>query len=150
MTKKSNIDISTSSLLNRLFKTSSIDRFIKRYNAKSIGTTDFHVHISNLCAEKGISQADVLLNADIELDYGRQLFKGIRKPSRDKVIQLAFGFAFDYEETQKLLVLARKSALYPKIERDAVIIYALQHGYKIYSVQDTLFELGIPILGEER
>jgi hypothetical protein len=142
--------IPTSSLLERLFKTSSISRFINRYNAKSTGAVEFHKYIEALCAEKNILPKAAIKKADIERNYGQQLFKGIRKPSRDKVIQLAFGLELNYEETQKLLTVARKSILYPKIERDAVIIYALKHDYKIQSVQSTLFELSIPLLGDER
>ena len=142
--------IPTSVLLQRLFKTSSISRFINNYSEKAGGVAEFNEYINNLCAQKDISPKEVIKKSDIERNYGHQLFKGIRKPSRDKVIQLAFGFELSYEETQKLLAVARKSALYAKIERDAVIIYALKHKYNIQDVQLTLYELSIPLLGDER
>ena len=103
-----------------------------------------------MCAVKNLPPNEVVKKADIERKYGRQLFSGTRKPSRDKVIQLAFGFELDYEETQELLISARKSALYPKIERDAVIIFALKRKQDLHTVQSMLYELSIPILGEER
>jgi len=40
--------------------------------------------------------------------------------------------------------------LYPKIKRDAIIIFALKNGFDIVAVQSALFELSLPILGEER
>lgn len=140
--------ISTSTLLRRLSGTASIARFINRYNAESMGFAEFHEHLRALCEEKNLSQNDVIKNSNIEENYGRQLFKGVRKPSRDKVIQLAIGLGLDLDEAQKLLTVAGKSWLYPKIERDAVIIFALNRGYDIVSVQSTLHELSLALLGE--
>ena len=142
--------IPTGLLLERLFSTSSISRFIKRFNAESTGFADFHNHVNHLCTVKNLSSSKVVKKADIERKYGLQLFQGTRKPSRDKVIQLAFGFGLGYEETQELLTVARKSALYPKIERDAVIIFALKRKHSLHPVQSMLYELSLPILGEER
>ena len=44
-------------------------------------------------------------------NYAYQLFNGTRKPSRDKVIQLAFGFGLSVDDTQELLKVARQAPL---------------------------------------
>ncbi|MCL2197453.1 MAG: hypothetical protein FWB80_00875 [Defluviitaleaceae bacterium] len=141
--------IATSTLLQRLFKTSSINRFFNHYGDEMQAVT-FHEYINDLCAKKGITAESVLRKTDIERTYGHQLFRGIRKPTRDRVIQLAFGFGMNYDELQKLLSIARKSPLYPKIRRDAIIIYALKNEYSIIELQNALHEMELPILGEER
>jgi len=110
----------------------------------------FHEYITKLSTDKDVSREKVIKKADISKTYGYQIFRGERKPSRDRVIQLAFGFELSYDDTQELLNIARKTVLYPKITRDAVIIHALNHGYDIASVQEALYELSIPILGEDR
>jgi transcriptional regulator with XRE-family HTH domain len=142
--------VPTNTLLQRLFKTTSIDRFIRRYDEDMSHFPSFKKYINDLCTDKGVTAESIIKKADIERTYGHQLFNGTRKPSRDKVLQLAFGFEAGYEETQKLLSVARKSALHPKVKRDAAIIFALEKGLDIIAVQSTLFELGIPILGKER
>ncbi|MCL2820130.1 MAG: hypothetical protein FWD38_04780 [Oscillospiraceae bacterium] len=142
--------ISTSKMLQHLFKTASLDRFIKRYDRDMEYLPLFHEHINNLCKDKGTVPEQVIKKADIERTYGHQLFNGTRTPSRDKVIQLAFGFEMGYEETQKLLSVARKSSLHPKVKRDAVIIYAIEHELTLDDVQATLFDLEIKLLGKER
>ena len=109
----------------------------------------FNTYITALCADKDILPAHVIEKSGIERTFGHQLFNGRRNPSRDKVIQLAVGFEMDYKETQKLLKVARKSALYPKIKRDAVVIYALENKLSIYDIQATLAELSLPVIGEE-
>ncbi|MCL2663083.1 MAG: hypothetical protein FWE83_07100 [Oscillospiraceae bacterium] len=141
---------STSTLLQRIFKTTSLERFIKRFDESEYDTPTFSEYISALCSERNALPQHIINKADIERTYGHQLFNGTRTPSRDKVLQLALGFGLSFDETQKLLRVAGKSALYPKIKRDAVIVYALNHGYDIVAVQTSLFDLSLPTLGEER
>jgi transcriptional regulator with XRE-family HTH domain len=140
--------LKTDELLNRLTKTGSINRFIKRYG-EYMESVPFHEYIAGLCEEKGITPAIVIERSGIERTFGHQLFNGRRNPSRDKVIQLAFGFGMNVDETRILLQTAGKSALYPRIKRDAVVIYALEKGLSFGDVQETLSELSIPMIGKE-
>jgi len=140
--------ISTSSLLQRLFKTNHLGRFIRHYE-KQLDSVTFSEYINQLCAYRGVAPAQIIKKSNIERTFGHQLFNGRRTPSRDKVIQLAFGFEMDYDETQALLKTACKSPLYPKVKRDAVVIYALKRGFGIMEVQATLDELSLPLLGKD-
>ncbi|MDR2648696.1 MAG: hypothetical protein LBB94_03125 [Clostridiales bacterium] len=140
--------ISTGALLQRLFKTHSIECFITHYD-KQMVSVSFSAYISRLCAEKGAAPSQIISRSGIERTFGHQLFNGRRTPSRDTVIQLAFGFGMDYERAQNLLKISGKSALYPRIRRDAVVIFALARGFGIAEVQSTLSELSLPLLGKE-
>ena len=140
--------ISTSGLLRRLTRTKNITGFIKRYD-KQTEYVPFSEVVNSLCAERKVTPAQAIKQSGIERTYGHQLFNGNRTPSRDNVIRLAFGFEMDYNETQTLLKRARKSALYPKLKRDAVVIFALNRKLNIMDVQLTLDELGLPLLGKE-
>ena len=140
--------LSTSSLLQRLFKTNHIGRFIKHFDDQ-LEYVPFSAYISKLCADRGASPAQIIRKSGIERTFGHQLFSGKRTPSRDKVIQIAFGFGMNYDETQELLKISRKSLLYPKVKRDAVVIYALTRGLGVMEVQATLDELSLPLLGKE-
>ena len=103
-------------MLRRLFNTTDLEKFIER-NAGEMEIPSFHAYITNICKSIGQVPEQVIKQAGIERTYGHQLFNGTRKPSRDKVIQLAFGFKLDLDDTQKLLQIAQKSPLYPKIKR---------------------------------
>lgn len=141
--------ITTSALLIRLFKATNIKRFIN-HNVEQMKHTPLKVYINSLCVDKGVSAARVIEKSGLDRMYGHQLFNGLRKkPSRDKIIQLAIGFEMDYEETQELLKTARKSALYPRIQRDSVIIFALKNGLSIDDVQSALEELALSPLGKD-
>ncbi len=108
---------------------------------------EFHEYITDICKTEGKVPEQVILQASIERTYGHQLFNGTRKPSRDKVIQLAFGLELNVEDTQKLLRIAGKSALYPKIKRDATIIFCLVNHKNVDETQSVLHSLGLTLLG---
>jgi len=146
MTQKNMKKIRTSTLLRRLFKASNLKGFMEK-NADAIQETPFHVYISELCKVMGKVRERIIKQASIERTYGHQLFNGTRKPSRDKVIQLAFGFELDVDGTQKLLAMAEKNPLYPRIMRDAVILYCINNHMDIVEAQSMLHDLGLTLLG---
>ena len=145
---KSTPNIPTSTLMKKLFKTAGLKSFMADYDGVFV-TEDFATHLKELCAARYLSCAQVIHSCGIDRTYGYQLFSGVRQPSRDKVIQLAFGFPLSIEETQELLRIAGKSPLYPKIKRDAAILYCLRHRVGFCDVQATLQELNLPLIGRE-
>ena len=138
----------TSELLQELLNTGSVTRFIKR-NQEHMQKPLLHEYLKNECKKRSLLPAQVIAKSRIERAYGYHIFSGIKKPSRDKVIQLAFGFEMNYEDAQELLKKAGKSPLYPKIMRDAVVIYALKHSLTLNEAQTALEELGIPLIDKE-
>lgn len=140
--------INTSALLNKLFKTVRLNLFMKTYDNAFISTA-FCEHIQKLCKDKKLLHEHVIKKCGIDRTYGHQLFSGVRQPSRDKVIQLAFGFSLCVEDTQELLKIAGKSPLYIRIKRDAAIMYCLKNGFGFFDTQSTLQELSLPLLGRE-
>lgn len=104
-------------------------------------------YITALCEKRGEPHERVVKRAGLDRVYGHQIFCGLRQPTRDKVIQLAFGFQMHAEEAQALLKIAHKSALYPRVERDAAILFCLHRGMSIIDTQEMLSELNLPTLG---
>ncbi len=139
---------STRELQRRLFSASSFDLFLEE-NAGGLQTPKLCYHLSELCRARGMRPVEVIRRAGLDRTYGHQLFSGIRKPSRDKLIQLAFGFGLSVEETQELLKVALKSPLYPKIMRDAAVMRCLFEGCKIDDLQALLLQLGLTLIGGE-
>ncbi|MDR2750427.1 MAG: hypothetical protein LBC41_07195 [Clostridiales bacterium] len=140
--------MSTSKLLEGIFKTESIQKFIRR-NSGHMVLEPFKMRINRMCASKGMVPERIIAKAGIERTYGHQIFNGLRNPSRDKVLQLAVGFGLGYDEAQALLKIAGKSSLYPKVDRDAVVIFSLERKLEITDVQAILEELSLPLLGTE-
>lgn len=140
--------VHTSALLRQLFNTSDVDEFIEknRPEMKEISLVDY---IDNLAKSKNEPRERIIKRAGIERTYGHQLFRGIRMPSRDKVLQLAFGLELNVDKTQQLLRVADMSLLYPRIERDAIILYCISHHKNIIDTQNLLEKRGLTLLGCE-
>ncbi len=141
--------IRTSALFRRLFKTSSLERFMKT-NAAAMRLQPFHEYITELCKKRGEVPEHIIRRANIERSFGHQLFKGTKKPSRDTVLQLAFGFEADPDAAQELLRHGRMSPLYPRVKRDAAVIYCLHNRFTILETQSVLHEMELPLIGGGR
>jgi len=145
---KNQTEIPTGSLMSKLLRTKNIKHFIDSYDMQ-LKSEPFHKYLENLCRQKGLIPSAVVKTSGIERTYGLQIFRGIKNPSRDKVILLAFGFEADIDETQEMLKAADKSTLYPKIKRDAVIIFCIKNKMSVMDAQEILSDLQLPLLGGE-
>ena len=141
--------LSTEELFAHLFKTSSLPLFLEE-KVSDITLPAFHDYISLLCTGQNEIPEHIIHRSGLERSYGHQLFSGRRTPSRDTVLQLAFGFSLSVTDTQELLKVARKSPLYPRVKRDSAIVYCLYHGKSFMDTQIILQDLGLPVLGGGR
>ncbi|MBP8614255.1 MAG: hypothetical protein KBI40_05295 [Firmicutes bacterium] len=138
--------VTTSTLFHLLFKTPSIGDFVQ-HNAEQMRLPSFSEYISGLCVKRGEVPERIIKRANIERSFGHQLFKGTKKPSRDTVLQLAFGFQADVDAAQTLLKHAGMSPLYPRVKRDAAILYCLHHHFTVVETQSVLHDMNLPLIG---
>lgn len=139
--------ITTSSLLKRIFKTRNLSRFMQQ-NEQHMRPLDFCGCLKQLCDARQLVPERVIMQSQIERTYGHQIFNGTRRPSREKVLQLAFGLRLTVEETQRLLRAADRSQLYPRLRRDAALIFCLQNGLTLLETQELLGKNGLTLLGD--
>ena len=139
--------VSTDSLLKRILRTKNLNTFLQR-NEQYLRPEAFPELLQSLCGKRGLVAERVIQRAQIDRTYGHQLFNGTRRPSRDKVLQLAIGMGLSLEETQQLLQAAGRSPLYPRLKRDAALIFCLKNGYDMMETQETLGKNDISLLGE--
>lgn len=141
--------VNTNTLMKRLFKAADLDTYLEG-NESNLHSPDFYTLLKQACEERNMLPAQVIERSQIERTYGHQLFNGTRRPSRDKVIQLALGLGLSVDETQRLLRAAGKSPLYPRLKRDAVILYGIQKKLPILAVQESLTKYGLTLLGGQK
>lgn len=137
----------TDELLQEIQNEKSFERFMSR-NEENFETKKFTEYLNDLCRKKELIPEQVIKAAQIDRTYGHQLFNGTRRPSRDKVIQLAIAFELSVDDTQELLRVAGRNELYPRIRRDAAIIFGLSKHMEMQQMQEFLAALDISILGE--
>jgi len=139
--------LSTNRLLNRIIKSKDLKEMLEQ-NKDEFEERSIADYLNHLCYTHGEVPEHVIKKAQIDRTYGHQIFNGTRLPSRDKLIQLAFGFGLSLDETQELLKMSGKSILYAKIKRDAVFIFAISNHKSMLEVQEILESEDLPLLGQ--
>lgn len=125
----------TGDLLKTLLRTDEYSQF---QELKDNGVVSLAEHLDALLDQKETSKAEVIYRARLDTVYGYQIFNGTRKPSRDKLLQLAFGFPLTYKETLTLLRIAGVYSLYVRRKRDSIIIFALNKGFSLEQLNELL------------
>jgi transcriptional regulator with XRE-family HTH domain len=97
--------------------------------------------------EKGLTKEEFSGIGGISSVYGFEIFRGAKSPSRDTLMSFALAFRMDVDTTQKMLKIGEKAELYPFIKRDALILYAITHGYTITEFNILAEERGILPIG---
>ena len=138
--------IPTQELIVRLLEAPDLDDFLQIYQRRLVHTV-FHEYITGLAKKMRLKKTEIFQAANLSEGYGYQLFRGERLPSRETVIALAFGFKADAELSGRLLRAANMRELYPKIPREAVILYCLEHKKSLADTQLKLNSLSMPLIG---
>jgi len=140
--------IPTSEVLTKLVTAGNLDEFYSE-NAEQLNVPALSDYLNELCESKGISSSDLMQKTDIERGFGYQIFTGRRRLSRDVALKLALGLGLNVDETQRLLLISKNSQLYPRVARDAAILYSLHNGIDYRETQVKLHDLEMTILGED-
>lgn len=130
---------STEELTNEIIKASDIKTYIDDNDSNFINKA-FHAFLMDIIVEKNFDNKNIIEKSNLNRVYFYHLLSGKRKPSRNKIIQLAFGLELTLEETQRLLKVSRMKELYSKIKRDAIIIYALSNAMSLVDTEILLEE----------
>ncbi|MGN0247493.1 MAG: helix-turn-helix domain-containing protein [Lachnospiraceae bacterium] len=130
----------TTAKLMRMLEASP-KRFYEQY-LPTVRDISFHTYLKNLIVKQKCSNADLMREAFISKTYLYQVLNGERLPGRDIVLRIAYALKLSVEETQRLLTLAGKGVLYPKIRRDAAILFCLQKKMSLDETNAFLENLG--------
>lgn len=128
----------TDGLQQELMASSDLDAFLAK-NQEYFSTDSVPALLNRLLEKKGLTKAAVAKQSSMSEIYLYQILAGRRNPSRNRILCLGFGLGASLDETQELLKLCGHAQLYPRVRRDAIIIYALAHQMTIYEVNDRLF-----------
>lgn len=131
----------TQELLLLLERSPQLDTVFARHG-ESVTAPSFSEHLSALMEARCVSIVRLGELALLSRSFTYQLCSGVRAPGRDIVLRLALVLELSMEETQRLLLLAQRGALYPKVRRDAVVICALSHRLSLYDTDELLRSFG--------
>jgi transcriptional regulator with XRE-family HTH domain len=139
-------DKTTAELMRRIQTVKSVTKMLREIE-KASDLPNIGVYLDGIRKEKGLKKEQLFAAVGISAIFGYEILRGVKSPSRDTLIKFAFAFNMNVDETQKLLVIGEKAPLYPRLKRDALIIYALSHGFSIIKLNITADEKGILPIG---
>ena len=113
------------------------------FDPEACGVTEkvYFPLLQELLEQLGVSASEWIAAADISKSYGYQVLRGERIPGRDILLRTALSLSLGLKETQRLLMLGGCGALYPKIRRDAAVIFALNQKMTLLETEDLLASL---------
>ncbi|MDC7287308.1 hypothetical protein NXH76_05805 [Blautia schinkii] len=128
-------------------ETDEIMQMIKQYGSDFFSKEkkykiDIGIYLEELAEKQGMTRKDLVRMLNLEESYGRKLFGGQRAPTRKILLQSAFILSLNLTETQRLLEIGRKACLYPRVRRDAAIIYAIDKNMTLEQANAFLEEVG--------
>ena len=129
----------TEELLERLFAAQTPEVYLDQGLTIDRELSDY---LHELLVAKGLKRADVVRASGLNGTFVYDVFAGKSRLGRDHALMLAFGLGCDLRETQRLLRLDGVSELWPKLRRDAVIVWCVEHGFTRSQADDELYRLG--------
>lgn len=139
MTDKMPKERLTEDLLARLLNSKSPEDYLSQGETIDRELPDY---LYALLDAKGMNRSQVARISSINTTFLYNIFEGKSKPKRDNALMLAFALGCDLRQTQRLLRLADVAELWPKVRRDAIIIWCIERGYTREECDDELYRLG--------
>lgn len=92
--------------------------------------------------KSGLTKSSIINKSDFSYCYFYDIINGRKIPGKDKVVRLILAMKLSLDDCQDALRISSKSALYPKIKRDSILIFALNNSPSIYETNDLLTKHG--------
>ena len=125
----------TTDLENELRKAGDFNEGMIENNAPP----ELHILLNRYIDDKNLSKADVIRKLNIDRNYGYQILKGSRIPTRNCLLQLSLILGLDEAQISELLRLAGKSPLYVRNVVDARVFYAVNHNMDYFEAIDFIW-----------
>jgi len=129
---------STSEIINIIMQSDSADIL----NSDIVQGVSFNDYIDELIKKHNVTKVQLLDGICVERSYGYQILNGRRMPTRIILLRIAIFLHLDLKDTQRLLSVGKKEALYPKNRFDAILIFAIGHDYDLTMTEELLVSMG--------
>lgn len=137
--------VSTQELLLILQEAEAVDPLLDELSPQMTAPT-FPDRIFRYMEERGLTISRLSEMAMLSRSFMYQLCSGDRAPGRDIVLRLALVLRLTVGETQQLLRIAQKGILYPRVRRDAIVIFGLNRQKGVCETDELLTSHGEPSL----
>ena len=125
--------------MNEINQSNNIDKYLKD-NSDYMLDRGLSEILESIIDKKGLKKSLVIKKAEISEVYGYQIFSGVKKPLRDKLLSICIAMELTLEETQDVLKHGSFALLYPKNKRDSIIIYGINNKLSVCEINNLLYD----------
>lgn len=141
--------LTTSQLLSVIKKSGRFSEVTERFHDQEEEPVFCHF-LYELLDKHQLTPKDIISQSGIERSYFYHILSGQKKPGRNIILRICLCMSATLAETNQLLRLGHQGALYPKVRRDAAIIFAIEKKYSMQQTNDFLIsEQELPLYKEE-
>lgn len=137
--------IGTKELMEVLEGSSSIADVLHEYES-SVNNPPLNEYLARMLQAYGRTPVQLIHRTCLSKSFVYQILDGTRVPGRDVLLRMAFAIGLNLDETQRLLTIAGRGVLYPRVRRDAVVIFCLRKHRTLEQANDLLEEIGESLL----
>lgn len=131
------VSITTTQLLRKIQQADVPEAIVE-----GLETMSFKARLQALVAQSGDSVEQLAQRMYVSRVFLYQLLNATRRPGRDTLMKLGLALSLSVAEMQQLLALAERGALYPRIRRDAALVYAFSHALTLEKTDELLLSIG--------
>ncbi len=145
MSKNRDNNKDTELLFREINETHDIYRYVTE-NSTHLLHPSLPEYLEHLLTIKGVKKSQLIQRSGLSRPYAYEIFSGQKKPSRIKLLTLAFALQCTLDECQRLLTYGGHQPLYAKDMADAIYIHGLSKQLSIFDINDILYDLGMDVL----
>lgn len=127
----------TNDLFNELGQNCEIENYLSD-NTSSFVSHSISEFWESACEKSGISKSNIINKSDFSYCYFYDVINGRKIPSSDKIVRLALTMKLSLDDCQQALRISGKTALYPRIKRDSILIFAINNALNVYQCNELL------------
>lgn len=141
--------LTTSQLLSVIKKSGCFSEVTELFHDREAEPVFCH-YLYSIMNKYQLTPKDIISSSGIERSYFYHILSGQKMPGRNIILRICLCMSATLNETNQLLRLSHQGQLYPKVRRDAAIIFAIE---KKFTMQQTnaflLKEHELPLYREE-
>ena len=140
----------TEKLLELLKKSGNIDAYLQE-NKDFLLDCDIKEYLNLLIKEKKLTIQQIAKDSELSDRYCYQFLSpsNPRTPSREVLLSICIGMKLNLDEIQTALKIAQLALLYPKDERDSIIIFGIEKSQSVVEINNVLYKHDFKCLCEK-
>lgn len=140
----------TEKLMELLKKSGSIDAYLQE-NKDFLLDCDIKEYLNALIKEKKLTVQQIAKDSELSDRYCYQFLSpsNPRTPSREVLLSICIGMKLNLDEVQTALKIAKYAPLYPKDERDSIILFGIEKNRSLMVINEALYNHNFKCLCEK-